>query len=223
MRTPEDDNFTEAVLATSRGRIQEVPAGQTLWRAQIGYALRELDDQHFEVAFCVTRMKPPVDWLVEGRSPEGRINPKGIPFLYSSTQTGIAIAEVRPSRGALVSVAQLRTNRDIRLINCTTDEEKIRNIIYFKEPEGGERTRAVWRDIDRAFSEPVSASDDRADYAATQLIAELFRKDGLDGIAYRSAFGLGHNIALFDPNAADVTAAPQLMEVTDLRLRYSLR
>lgn len=223
MRTPEDDNFTAAVLATSRGKIEEVSAGQTIWRAQIGYALRELGDDHVAVAFCATRMKPPADWLIEGRAPEGRINPKGIPFLYAATEERIAIAEVRPSRGALVSVAHLRTNRDIRLINCTNDEEEMRNIIYFKDPEGEERTRAVWRDIDRAFSEPVAASDDRADYAATQLIAELFRKNGFDGIAYRSAFGRGHNIALFDLNSADVTAAPQLMEVTDLSLSYSSR
>ncbi|MBZ5727326.1 MAG: RES family NAD+ phosphorylase [Acidobacteriia bacterium] len=185
--------------------------------------MRKLDDDHVEVAFCATRMKPPVDWLIEGRAPEGRINPKGIPFLYAATETKIAIAEVRPSRGMLVSVAQLRTSRDIRVINCTNDEEEIRNIIYFKEPEGEERTRAVWRDIDRAFSEPVTASDDRAGYAATQLIAELFRKNGFDGIAYRSACGRGHNIALFDLHAADVTAAPQLMEVTDLCLEYSRR
>jgi RES domain-containing protein len=223
MRTPEDDDFTEAVLATSRGRTQEVPAGETLWRAQIGYALREPGDDPVEVAFCATRMKPPADWLIEGRAPEGRINPKGIPFLYAATEMKTAIAEVRPSLGALVSVAQLRVSRGIRLINCTTDEGKIRNIIYLKEPEGEERTLAVWRDIDRAFSEPVTASDDRADYAATQLIAELFRRNGFDGIAYRSALGEGHNIALFDLNAADVAAAPQLVEMTGLCLKYSRR
>jgi len=223
MRAPEDDDFTEAVLATSRGRTQEVPAGETLWRAQIGYALRELGDDPVAVAFCATRMKPPADWLIEGRAPEGRINPKGIPFLYAATQTKTAIAEVKPSLGVLVSVAQLRVSRGIRLVNCTTDEQKIRNIIYPKEPEGEERTLAVWRDIDRAFSEPVIASDDRAGYAATQLIAELFRKNGFDGIAYRSALGEGHNIALFDLNVADVAAAPQLVEVTGLGLKYSRR
>ena len=223
MRTPEDDTFIETVLKTSRGKTQEVPAGETLWRAQIGYALRELNDDHVEVAFGATRMKPPADWLIEGRAPEGRINPKGIPFLYAATDTKTAIAEVRPSLGALVSVAQLRISRAIRLVNCTTDEGKIRNIIYSKEPEGEKRTLAVWRDIDRAFSEPVTDSDDHADYATTQLIAELFRKNGFDGIAYRSALGQGHNIALFDLNAADVAPATQLVEVTGLCLKYSCR
>jgi hypothetical protein len=223
LRTADDNSFTEAVLATSQGRGHEESAGQTLWRAQIGYRLRELGDDHFPVAFCPKRMKPPPDWLIEGRAPEGRINPKGIPFLYAATHERTAVGEVRPSCGQLVSVAQLRTSRDIRLINCTTDEEKIRTVVYFKEPEPEEQTLAVWRDIDRAFSEPVTASDDRANYAATQLIAELFRKNGFDGIAYRSSYGPGHNIALFDLNAAEVTADPQLVEVTDLSLTYSLR
>jgi hypothetical protein len=104
----------------------------------------------------------------------------------------------------------------------TTDEEKIRNIIHLKEPEAPERELAVWRDIDRAFSEPVAMSTDRADYASTQVLAELFRKEGLDGIAYRSAFGTGHNIALFDPDAADIIEC-QLYRVTGTEVKYSRR
>ena len=68
-----------------------------------------------------------------------------------------------------------------------------------------------------------TASDDRADYAATQIVAELFRQNGFDGIAYRSSSGPGHNIALFDLNAANVAPDRQLVEVTDLCLKYSQR
>jgi RES domain-containing protein len=194
-----------------------------VWRAQVGYTLRRFDEVDVEVPFSRERMKPPPDWLLEGRAPEGRINPQGISFLYVATHMETAIGEVRPFLGALVSVAELRTSRCIRLINCTTDEEKIRDIVYFKEPEGDERTLAVWREMDRAFSQPVAASANRADYAATQYLAELFRHNGFDGLAYRSSFGSGHNIALFDLNAADVAAEPQLVEVTGLSLKYSRR
>jgi hypothetical protein len=235
VRTPEDHSFAEAVLATSSGKSQEVPAGETVWRAQAGCNLRKFDEVDVEVPFSRERMKPPLDWQLEGRAPEGRINPQGIPFLYVATNMETAIGEVRPYLGALVSVAELRTNRQLRLINCTTDE-RIPNIIYFAEPSGDERTLAVWRDIDRAFSQPVNVSGDRADYAETQFLAELFRHNGFDGIAYRSAFGAGddssissnparcyHNIALFDVNAADVAAEPKLVAVTDLSLKFSLR
>lgn len=79
LRTADDNSFTEAVLATSQGKGHEESAGQTLWRAQIGCRLRELGDDHFPVAFCPKRMKPPSDWQIEGRAPEGRINPKASP------------------------------------------------------------------------------------------------------------------------------------------------
>jgi len=221
MRTADDDNFMEAVLANSDEKGQEVLAGTLLWRAQLGSCpCRSID---VEVPLSRERMKPPLEWVLDGRAPEGRINPKGIPFLYAATHMRTAIGEVRPSLGDLVSVAELRTSRDIRLINCTTDEGKIRTIIYFKEPGAEQKRLAVWRDIDRAFSRPVTASDDRADYAATQFIAEVFRRHGFDGIAYRSSFGPGHNIALFDLDAADVAADPELVEVTDLCLKYSRR
>jgi hypothetical protein len=141
-------------------------------------------------------------------------------LLYTATNQHISISEVKPSPGHFVTVAEVRTNKALRIVNVTTDEEKIRNIIHLKEPGGPERELAVWRDIDRAFSQPVAMSADRADYASTQILAELFRKDGLDGIAYRSAFGTGHNVAFFDADAADIVAC-QLYRVAGTDLRYS--
>jgi len=63
---------------------------------------------------------------------------------------------------------------------------------------------AVWLDIDRAFSRPVVVGDDVADYAPTQILAEVFRQHGFDGVACRSSLGPGHNIALFDPDTAAI-------------------
>ena len=65
---------------------------------------------------------------------------------------------------------------------------------------------AVRTEIDQAFSKPVTSLDDTADYAPTQIIAELFKNNGCDGIAYKSLFGDdGYNIALFDPSDAELT------------------
>jgi hypothetical protein len=49
----------------------------------------------------------------------------------------------------------------------------------------------------------VTRTDDTSEYAATQTIAELFRNEGYDGIAYKSAFGEdGYSVALFDLDSA---------------------
>jgi len=58
--------------------------------------------------------------------------------------------------------------------------------------------------MNRAFSSPVGRAEDRADYAPTQVLAEVFKGLGFDGIIYRSAFGTdGYNLALFDLDSAD--------------------
>jgi len=220
IRSLDDEAFLRQVAATAEKRIEEIPAGSTLWRAQIGCNILEAVHDCVEMPLDASRMKPPAHWRTVGQSSEGRTNPKGIPFLYTATNQRLAISEVKPSPGDFVTVAEVRTNKALRIVNVTTDGEEIRNIIYLKEPEGPERELAIWRDIDRAFSAPVARSADRADYASTQILAELFRKNGLDGIAYRSAFGTGHNIALFDPDAADIVTC-QLCTVTGIDVTYS--
>jgi hypothetical protein len=226
LRSPEDEEFLRTVASTAEKKIEELPEGATLWRAQAAHGSINALHDVVEVPADADRMKPPPDWWTVGRSNEGRINPKGIPALYASTAADIdsakklAISEVRPEPGSFVTVAELRTNRSLRIVNATTDEVKIRNIIYFAEPSGSEREVAVWREIDRALSVPIEKSDDRADYAPTQIIAELFRKKGLDGIGYRSSFGPGHNVALFDIFAADV-GERTLYRVTAVDTTYS--
>jgi hypothetical protein len=66
----------------------------------------------------------------------------------------------------------------------------------------------------------VTRADDTAEYAPTQIVAELFRENGLDGLGYRSALGSGHNLALFDLECADVING-QLICLDRLEIEYS--
>ena len=193
--------FLAAVLATSIKKREVLPAGSILYRAQLGCEWptteEEEDGEAGPRGFPPERMKP-----LRNRASEGRVNPRGIPCLYTATRAETAAAEVRPWMGAYISVAQLKTRRALTVVNCTSDDQ--RPIIHFAEPEPAEREIAVWRDIDRAFAQPVQRDEHSAEYAPTQVIAEAFRKQGMDGVGYRSSLGLGHNIALFDLDAADV-------------------
>ena len=88
------------------------------------------------------------------------------------------------------------------------------------EPPPPKREEAVWNHIARAFREPVTRHDDVAEYAPTQIIADVFRSHGFDGVAYRSAFGTDrYNVALFDLNAAELLAC-SLHEITDVDFKY---
>lgn len=198
-RTPEDEAFLSAVLATAPPKIEIIKRGSLLYRAQVGcdwpFEAEEKKGDYSPRGYGPERMTPPID-----RAPEGRANPRGIRYLYAATRPETAVAEMRAWMGALVSVAVIRIRRRLRVVNCTVDDRKTR--LYFSgEPDAAERERACWVDVDSAFARPVASSDEVAEYAPTQMIAEMFRREGLDGIAYRSSFGRGHNIALF--NVAD--------------------
>lgn len=211
-------DFLKTVLETSKSWVEEVKEGSMLWRSQLGHDWEPCyeGDEHidgFPSPFNPKRMKPLNDSAFEGRA-----NPKGIPYFYLSTDMNTAMAEVRPWVGSYISIAQFKLLRNVRLINCTSEDKGA--IIYFKEPEPKKREIAVWRDIDKAFSRPVTSNETNADYVSTQIIAELFKNNGFDGIAYRSSLGKGHNVVLFDLNAADLINCA-LHETKEISFNFS--
>ena len=212
---PEQRAFLRALLETSVARQEVIGCGSRLWRAQLGQDCypADLTREEQPAPLDIQRMKPLGD-----RAREGRANPKGIPYLYLATHKDTAIAEVRPWIGAYVSIAQFALQRDVRVVNCVTNDDRI--MVYAQEPEPEERERATWRDIDRAFSQPVTCADDRADYVPTQIIAEFLRANGIDGVAYRSSLGLGHNVMLFDIDVAALVNCG-LVEIRALTLDWS--
>ena len=201
IRTPEDQSFLRQVLQTSKSRVKELPKNTPLWRAQLGHTWRpEPGVGEVPAAHRPERMKP-----IEGCAAEGRANPKGIPVLYLATRQETAMSEVRPWLGSFVSCAQFRTTRPLRVVDFSVYQGRV--VFYFDEPDDSEKEKAVWAQIGQAFSEPTTPSDGTADYVPTQVIAELFKTNGCDGIAYKSAFGDdGYNIALFNLADAELTA-----------------
>ena len=51
------------------------------------------------------------------RANEGRVNPKGIPCLYFSSDRDTAMTETRPWIGSLVSVAQFVMLRELTVVD----------------------------------------------------------------------------------------------------------
>jgi hypothetical protein len=222
VRPPEHDEFLQTVIETSHSRKVVMKEGFVLWRAQLGHEYREekQGDEVFEIeaAYSPARMKP-----LRDKAYDGRANPKGIPCLYLATAKETALSEVRPWIGSYVSVGQFKILRDVELIDCSRGHKDSSLHFWFQEqePEPAEREKAVWSDIDRAFAEPMARSDDSADYVATQILAELFKREGSGGIAYKSNFGKnGYNVALFDIDAADLINCG-LYKVSNIDIKFS--
>ena len=101
-------------------------------------------------------------------------------------------------------MGQFKTVKELKLINCAVHPPDGLTV-YWEEPDDQKKEKAVWADIDRAFSQPVTQSDKSSEYVPTQIIAELFKSNGFDGVIYRSAVARGkneYNLALFNIAAA---------------------
>lgn len=216
VRTLQADAFLRTVAETCKERLQTIAPGRIFWRAQLGHDWEHDPQIDGEVPcpFPSERMIPLSD-----RAHEGRANPKGIPFLYVATARETAMSEVRPWIGAHVSVAQLRTKRELTLVDCSVYHRG--SPLVLEEPSPEKRKWATWSYIDRAFAEPATRSDDIADYAATQVLAELFKAEGYDGIAYKSTFGEnGYNIAFFDITVAELLNCA-LFRVKNMEIEFT--
>ena len=208
--------FLDTVSAGLEERTVEISEGKLLWRAQSGIARIHIEDDEGNLiqidpqGFRAERMKP-----LPNPNTEGRANPIGIPVLYMATDKRTAVSEVRPWIGQGVSVAQFRIRRRLKVVDLSKDRDECnlgRNIPVddegwrLAEPsDPREKEQCVWRDIERAFSRPVTLNDNRTAYIPTQVLAELFRSEGFDAVIYRSALGeSGRNVALFSLNDAKI-------------------
>jgi hypothetical protein len=132
----------------------------------------------------------------------GRVNPAGIPVLYLASHVATAIAEIRPWKGAPVSVAKMDVKAGMRIIDFTPHNHRRRR----KSNAGRyvEGLSDVLSSIGNAMAEPVNPDDTEIDYVPTQYVADLIKAKGFDGIRYASAVSRGRNVALFDLDAVQI-------------------
>ena len=219
IHSPTVKAFLDVVCRGSQDRKIVIPAGKVFSRAQTGCKKQWRDDGTGrrwmdEIPYSPKRMIP-----LPRNAREGRINPRGIAYLYLATDHKTAISEVRPAAGMRVTVAKFRTTKQMTVVNLTaeTPEQGLpatgflwyasvmqrRGKVSQEEIDG-----SVWAQIDIAFSKPVGPDDEHLNYVPTQIIAELIASENYDGIIYRSGLNEdGFNLALFDVNSAEFLQA----------------
>ena len=220
--------FLDTVRVTLKNRDVPIPKDTIFYRAQQGVKYGSfVNEDGYELpsgpfAFGEDRMKPLGD-----RAREGRANPAGISVLYLASCQQTAISEVRPWIGTELSVAQFKIVRDLKALDLSQGHGEfwighltLKQIDDSEKIDAKATEKAVWIEIDNAFSCPVRHSDDVANYAPTQILAELFQDAGYDAIVYRSQFGeMGFNIALFNVEDAEpITAVP--CRVTSINIEF---
>lgn len=159
-------------------------------------------------------------------SKEGlRVNAPGVPLLYAAKDTRTCIAEVRPWVGAPVSVATLRLQTNVRLVDFSPKRRHGRKNVLPKtkantheELISERELKAILETIGQEMARPVDPAESQVRYAATQYVSEIVKNAGYDGVMFKSAVGPGTNIVLLKKNDARVETV-QLYEVN--RVQYT--
>ena len=209
VRSKDGNDFLRTVLATYRSRKLIIRQEHTYWRARLGFEHEEVTKKLTDriVPYAPSGMKPVSNWLSEGR-----VNPRGIPSLYLASTRNTALAEVRPWIGSRISVAEFRIQRNLNVIDCSK-HHSLKSVHGLFVDQTRTREDGISAAIDRAFDTPVSKDDQTRDYIPTQIVAELFKSEGFDGILYKSLLSKdGFNLALF--NLEDASVGDRVLCVT---------
>ena len=169
-----------------------IPAGSTYYRARIMGLGKNLPFP------CAEMGAPPSD-----RVGPGRINPEGISYLYLAENPETALAEVRPWKGAYVSVGQFLTDREAKVISLSVTGT-------LGQTAGDNRSSiqvagALIRSeiINSIYFSAPAHQEDKLAYLPSQYISELFKSRGIEGLQYKSVLHEGGvNLVLFDPSYA---------------------
>ena len=192
-------NFLATVRSASKTRVRALKSGSCLWRAQVGSAFAPENDMGIEEEHPhpAKRMIPDPN-----KTCSGRANPSGFAYLYLATNENTALAEMRPWVGESVTLAIFKIKNNIKVVDCQAGAEDWGERLFEKNPSAERIDKYVWNDISKAFSRPVNREDQDSAYLPTQILAEAFKAEGFDGLAYRSGLERGTNVVLFNVHVA---------------------
>lgn len=178
-------------------------AGETYYRARIvkgPTGSYKLPDGPFE-AYSVDEFAAPPRECAR----EGRMNPKGVSYLYLADNRLCALSEIRPAISSIVSIAEGSIHRDVSIASFVSPDWE--GISLFE--------KCMVKIIGNLFSQPLNSQDSN-EYIPSQVVAEYIKNNGFDGIEYRSSqYKEGVNLALFDTTVW-VAESSMLFEVNDI-------
>jgi len=100
-RSGQGEKLLNAVIASHDARKIVIPQGTTWWRARLGCILEDaIIAESDKTQIWAPEDRPfPADEMgapPANKTTEGRVNPRGISYLYLATNPKTAVAEIRP-------------------------------------------------------------------------------------------------------------------------------
>lgn len=162
--------------------IVDLPVTQPIYRARIGYSVKDIESISEDPMNQLGRVPPKL-------SGSQRMTPAGVSAFYGAFDRDTCISELRPIVGDGVVSAEFRANRQMKLLNLNALNHLQSDDDFFSER---------WRVISHAyafFPELVfkltrpSSRNNQHEYLATQVIFEYLHStfdSQIDGIIYPS-------------------------------------
>lgn len=203
------DLFEEELARTEAELTQD----KAIYRARIGFVE---DEQQGIKPFKDHDIGPPPP----GKARAARANTEGEVVLYAADQEATAIAEIRPWRGLLVSVAEIKPSRKLRLTDLSKSPPLV-NPFADEAPQYESELVELLVAFGVELGRPLRRADDARDYLPCQKLVHRIRESGMyDGIRYPSAMTPGGtNVVIFDPTLA-LVGPSRLVQVTDMEISY---
>lgn len=121
---------------------------------------------------------------------EGRLNCKGVSFLYTSSDANTVIYELRPIKNEIISIAEFVSNKDLRFADLRK-----------KRPKNYDNDDVLYPLLTRIANEFSKPHYIGHNYWFTQYLAGQFINMGFDGIVFKSSLHPeGDNLVFFHPN-----------------------
>jgi hypothetical protein len=111
-----DYDFKEIMPFASEHYAKFLRTGETLYRSRIGADLS--DSTKINQPFGIHEMLTPSSSI----TPNGRANPSGIPYLYTSFEKFTCVCESRPWKKARISLLTLILSKDLFILDLTNSE-----------------------------------------------------------------------------------------------------
>ena len=142
---------------------------------------------------------PPV-----GMSSEGRLNPKGISYLYTSEDIETCVNEVKPYIGQSVSIATLKTKKEVKIFDLTKNFQQQTLDENNSEQLDFDSLMTV---IAKEFKKPNHG--DLREYIPTQYLTEYIKMNtDFVGVKFWSSMNKkGTNIIFFDRELCDIISS----------------
>jgi len=186
--------FLDIFRDSIRNNYIQLYKGNVYYRAQNGCLENE---KRKKEPYKKERMFP-----LKRQAREGRINPKGIPYLYLTESIDNALFEIGSNYKSYVSIGRFVLKRNIQVV-C------FYNLLLNFWPEliisdKSSPSVTVWNEINQAFAKPIKNTDQTAEYVPTQVFAEIIKDEGFDGILYMNAYYECYNLCLFNVDDASL-------------------